>query len=148
MHIQSQVPIRIGLEEKTMKRLQRILAAVLSLSLIHVSMIQTAHATLVSTEQVARLADGEQAGSGHARLTTALSRADVRAAMERQGVDPALALERVAALTDDEAGRLAEQINSAPAGGIIGALLLVFFVLLVTDILGLTKVYPFTRPVR
>ena len=59
-----------------------------------------------------------------------------------------MALERVAALTDDEAGRLAEQINSAPAGGIIGALLLVFFVLLVTDILGLTKVYPFTRPVR
>lgn len=131
-----------------MKHLQRLLAVILSVSLIHVSMVQTAHATLVSTEQVARLADGEQAESGHARLTAALSRADVRAAMERQGVDPALAIERVAALTDDEAGRLAEQINSAPAGGIIGALLLVFFVLLVTDILGLTKVYPFTRSVR
>lgn len=131
-----------------MKHLQRILAVVLSVSLINVSMIQAAHAGLVSTEQVARLTNDEQAGSGRARLTAVLSRADVRAAMERQGVDPAQAMERVAALTEDEAAQFAEQINSAPAGGIIGALLLVFFVLLVTDILGLTKVYPFTRAVR
>lgn len=131
-----------------MKRLQRILAIVLSLSLINVAMIQSAHAGLVSTEQVARLTDEENAGSGHARLAAALSRTDVRDAMERQGVDPALAMERVAALTDDEAGQLADKINSAPAGGIIGAILLVFFVLLVTDILGLTKVFPFTRSVR
>lgn len=131
-----------------MKRLQRILAIVLSVSLIHLSLVQSVHAGLVSTEQVARMADAQEAGPGHARLTAALSRADVRAAMERQGVDPELAIERVAALTDDEAGQLAEKINSAPAGGIIGALLLVFFVLLVTDILGLTKVFPFTRSTR
>ena len=131
-----------------MKHTTRILAFILSANLINLPMLQTAHAGMVTTEQVARMADTEQADSGHARLTEALSRADVRAAMERQGVDPAKAIERVAALTDDEAGRLAEQINSAPAGGIIGALLLVFFVLLVTDILGLTKVYPFTRSVR
>lgn len=131
-----------------MKRLQRILAIVLSLSLIHVSLVQTAHATLVSTEEVARLAEGEATGSGHARLAAALSRADVRAAMERQGVDPTQALERAAALTDAEAEQLAQKFDSAPAGGIIGALLLVFFVLLVTDILGLTKVFPFTRSAR
>lgn len=132
-----------------MKHLQRILALLLSISLIQVSMVQTAHATLVSTEQVARLA-GQEAPSvrGHARLSAALSRADVRAAMERQGVDPALAMERVASLTDEEAGQLAQKIDSAPAGGIIGALMLVFFVLLVTDILGLTKVFPFTRSAR
>ena len=132
-----------------MKHLQRILALLLSISLIQVSMVQTAHATLVSTEQVARLA-GQEAPSvrGHARLSAALSRADVRAAMERQGVDPALAMERVASLTDEEAGQLAQKIDSAPAGGIIGALMLVFFVLLVTDSLGLTKVFPFTRSAR
>lgn len=131
-----------------MKHCPRVLAILLSASLINMPMLQTAHASMVSTEQVARLTEAQPAGTGHVRLTEALSRADVRAAMERQGVDPAQAIERVAALTDDEAGQLAERINSAPAGGIIGALLLVFFVLLVTDILGLTKVFPFTRPVR
>ena len=60
----------------------------------------------------------------------------------------AQAMARVSALTDDEASQLAQQIDNAPAGGFIGALLLVFFVLLVTDILGLTKVFPFTRSVR
>lgn len=131
-----------------MKSFQRLLALVLSVGLINGAMIQTAHASWVSTEQVERLSGDTQADSGHARLTAALSRAEVREAMERQGVDPATATERIAALTDDEAGRLAEQINHAPAGGIIGALLVVFFVLLVTDILGLTKVFPFTRSVR
>lgn len=130
------------------KHLQRLLAIVLSVSLMNVTLVQTAHAALVSTEQAAGLGSTEATGSGHARLTAALSRADVREAMERQGVDPAQAMERVAALTDEEAGRLAAQIDNAPAGGIIGAILLVFFVLLVTDILGLTKVFPFTRSVR
>ena len=131
-----------------MKRLQRLLAVVLAFSLLNATMIQTAQAALVSTEEVARLATVERAESGHARLAAALARTEVRAEMERLGVDPALAGERIAALTDEEADRLAAQIDSAPAGGIIGAILLVFFVLLVTDILGLTKVFPFTRSTR
>lgn len=131
-----------------MKRIQRLLAVVLSASILNVTAIQSAQAALVSTEEAARIASVSQAESGHARLAAALARDDVRAEMLRQGVDPVLAQERIAALTDDEATRLADQIDSAPAGGIIGAILLVFFVLLVTDILGLTKVFPFTRSVR
>lgn len=134
-----------------MKRFQRLLAFVLSLSLVHASMIQTAYAGvsgLVSTEEVARIASGDASSSGHAKLAAALARSDVRTQMERLGIDAASAEERVAALSDDEAARLAGHLESAPAGGIIGAILLVFFVLLVTDLLGLTKVYPFTRSVR
>ena len=44
--------------------------------------------------------------------------------------------------------RLAGEIDKAPAGGIIEVILFVFFVLLVTDILGFTKVFPFTRSIR
>lgn len=127
-----------------MKRFQRLLAVVLSLSFLNATTIQTAQAALIPTEVVAAAA-GQ---SGHARLAAALARDDVRAEMERQGVDPAVATERIAALTDEEAARLAGQIETAPAGGIIGAILLVFFVLLITDILGFTKVFPFTRSVR
>jgi hypothetical protein len=130
-----------------MKRTQRLLAVVLSASILNVSAIHSAQAALVPTEEAARLVTS-QTESGHARLTAALARDDVRTEMLRQGVDPALAQERIAALTDDEATRLADQIDSAPAGGIIGAILMVFFVLLFTDILGLTKVFPFTRPIR
>ncbi|MCK2096057.1 PA2779 family protein [Thauera aromatica] len=130
-----------------MKRLQRTLAVVLSLCFANAALVHPTHAGLIPTEQLARSAAPEQ-GASHARLAAALERDDVRAELERQGVDPALARERIAALTDEEAARLAEQIDSAPAGGIIEAILLVFFVLLLTDILGLTKVFPFTRSVR
>ena len=43
---------------------------------------------------------------------------------------------------------LAGEIDKAPAGGIIEVILFVFFVLLVTDILCFTKVFPFTRSIR
>jgi hypothetical protein len=65
-------------------------------------------------------------------------------------VGPADVKARVAALTDEEVAQLAGQLDRLPAGGegIIGALLIVFLVLLITDLLGLTKVFSFTRPVR
>jgi hypothetical protein len=40
-------------------------------------------------------------------------------------------------------------MDALPAGGdVLGVVLAVFLILLVTDILGFTKVYPFTRPIR
>ena len=56
---------------------------------------------------------------------------------------------RVNALTDDEAHKIAGKLDQLPAGGdILDVLLLVFIILLITDILGYTKVFPFTRSVR
>jgi hypothetical protein len=77
-----------------------------------------------------------------------LDRADVRAQLEARGVNPAQVKARVAALTDEEAADIAARIDEMPAGGILGLILLVFVILLITDILGLTKIFPFTRPVR
>lgn len=66
-----------------MKRIQRLLAVVLSVSVLNVTAIQSAQAALVSTEEAARLATASQAESGHARLAAALARDDVRAEMLR-----------------------------------------------------------------
>jgi hypothetical protein len=78
-----------------------------------------------------------------------LARADVRAEMADRGLSAEQALQRVQAMTDDEVATLAGRMDQAPAGGdILGVLFTVFIVLLVTDILGLTKVFPFTRSVR
>ena len=79
-----------------------------------------------------------------------LERADVRSELAARGVDLAEARSRVAALTDAEAAELAAQIDSLPAGGIgvLGVALVVFLVLLLTDILGYTKIFPFTKPAR
>jgi hypothetical protein len=65
-----------------------------------------------------------------------------------QGIDPIEAKARLDSLSDAEVIRLAEQIENLPAGGdalgiLVGAALIVFIVLLITDILGYTNVFPF-----
>ena len=132
-------------------RLKQTLAALLIVSTTHVGFVQTAQATMVGTEAVAQAsqpATARTADEARAHLNEAFARADVQARLQALGVDSSDARERVAALTDDEALRLAGEIDKAPAGGIIGVILFVFFVLLVTDILGFTKVFPFTRSIR
>jgi len=84
------------------------------------------------------------------QINRLLERADVQSRLEAQGVKSADVKARVAAMTDDEVAQLAAKIDQLPAGreGIIGALLIIFLVLLITDILGFTKVFPFTKPVK
>jgi len=60
---------------------------------------------------------------------------------------------RIASLTDEEIAQINEKIDSMPAGGnaggaILGVIVFIFIVLLVTDILGFTKVFNFTRSAR
>jgi hypothetical protein len=84
------------------------------------------------------------------RITTLLERGDVQAQLQAYGVSPGEVKARVAALTDAEAAELAARIDELPAGGvsILGAALIVFLVLLLTDILGYTKIFPFTKPMK
>ena len=84
------------------------------------------------------------------RVLTVLERDDVRAQLEAHGVTAAQVKARVAAMTDDELAQLAGQIDSLPAGGtdVLGVILVVFLVLLITDILGFTKIFPFTKSVK
>ena len=68
-------------------------------------------------------------------------------------MNPADVSARIATLSDDEAAQLADRIDTLPAGGdgvgaVIGALVLVFIILLITDILGFTHVFPFTKPIK
>jgi len=101
--------------------------------------------------QAAMLAtDASLAAVQRDQVTRVLERADIQARLAALGVDADAVKSRVAALTDDEVAQLAAQIDNLPAGGdgIIGAIVLIFIILLITDILGLTKIFPFTRPIR
>lgn len=109
-----------------------------------------AQARLISTEDVLA---GEVSSGERQRVQDFLARADVRLQMESLGVSAEEAASRVAALSDQEVHRIAGQLPDLPAGGdglgvVIGAAVLIFIILLITDIAGLTKVFPWTRSVR
>lgn len=128
-----------------MNLLHRCLVGAVALSLVVTSVpLRAAPAadSLVTTEEVL-------ANSGAARdqIRGLLARAEVQAALAERGVTAGQVQARVDALTDAEARQLADQLESMPAGGtdVLGAIILILAVLFITDILCLTKVYPFTR---
>lgn len=124
----------------------RIVAACLSFA----GFVHSAQATLVGTEQVAAAEGVLSAAAQRARVDELLTRADVAAALQERGVDLAQAQARIAALTDAEVEHLAHTLDTAPAGAtdVLGVIVFIFLLLLLTDILGFTKVFPFTRSIR
>jgi hypothetical protein len=88
----------------------------------------------------------DAANPERSRVLTVLERSDVQAALQAHGVSPADVKARVAAMSDDEVAQLAGQIDSLPAGGsdVLTIILVVFIILLITDLLGLTHIFPFT----
>jgi hypothetical protein len=118
-----------------------------SLSLIPAT---AAQAGLISTD---RIIAAESASSDRERVASFMAREDVRAELRKHGVNPDEAKARVAALSDVEIGRIAAKLNDLPAGqdavgALIGALVTIFIILLITDILCLTSVFNFTRCVN
>ena len=89
-------------------------------------------------------------GSVGVSLDETVTRADVAAALQERGIDLAQAQARVAALTDDEVAHVAHTLDTAPAGAsdVLGTIVFIFLLLLITDILGFTKIFPFTRSIR
>ena len=88
----------------------------------------------------------DAANPERSRVLTVLERSDVQAALQAHGVSPVDVKARVAAMSDDEVAQLAGQIDSLPAGGsdVLTIILVVFIILLITDLLGLTHIFPFT----
>lgn len=108
---------------------------------------KSAFAGMIGTETVLDATRGQEARD---YLNRTLAREDVRASLIAQGIDPLEAKARVDSLSDAEAVSLADQIEELPAGGsalgiLVGAILIVFIVLLITDILGYTDVFPFVK---
>jgi len=120
-----------------------LIATTLSMSI----WMPSAQATLISTDQIT---DSQVAMQNRERVRAFFDREDVQTQLQARGVSSESAKTRVDAMTDNEIASINGHIDSLPAGGdsIIGVILFVFIILLITDILGLTKVFPFTRSIR
>jgi hypothetical protein len=129
---------------RNLRRTSLSMVACLITLMLPVAPVQAA---MIGSEQVISAA---QVVQDRERVRVFMQREDVRQALGQQGVNADEALARVDAMTDDEVSLVAGKIDQLPAGGssVVGALVFIFIVLLITDILGLTKIFPFTRPVR
>lgn len=102
-----------------------------------------ARAELVTTNQIMNQSKNDAARE---KVVLFMERAEMRQQMVAMGVDPDLALERVASMTDQEIAQISDQIDKLPAGGgffetmliIAGIVALAFFI---TDLIGWTDIY-------
>jgi hypothetical protein len=80
------------------------------------------------------------------QVLTLVNSAEVQQRLMTLGVSPAEAQMRVDSMTNDELITFNQQMNDMPAGGIVGTIVTVLVVVAVLDLMGITDVYPFIRP--
>ena len=108
--------------------------------------IPTAQAGMVGTQAALAV---QAAAQNRAQVKNILSRDEVRQGLLARGVDPAQVQARVAGLNDTEVQQLATDLDRLPAGGDgLELLLLVFILLLITDIAGITHIFNFVHHKR
>jgi len=112
--------------------------SILSVAIINMGLVGAASAAIVDTGTL--VAPSRDADLSAVRAQ--LDRVDVRAQMEKMGVDASAIDSRVASLNDRELHQLATDMKGAPAGGDILALVgAVFIVLLILELVGVIDIF-------
>lgn len=113
--------------------------AVLSVAVINLGFMSSVQASIVATGALVET----NRDADLASVRTQLDRADVRTQMAKMGVNAANIDMRVAALSDRELHRLAQDMQNAPAGGdgLLAVLGIVFVVLLILEVTGVIDIF-------
>lgn len=103
------------------------------------------HAEAIGSDSVMQ---AQTASFNKQQLIEMVNREDVQNKLVSLGVDRSDAIDRINAMTPNELAQLNDHINEAPAGGVVGAVLTVLAIIAILDLIGVTDVYPFIRPVN
>ena len=121
---------------RTARRLTSVLVAI---AIVFHAHVPAAMAEMITTEAVLA------AANRHVLLTEAetfILQENVAAQLSRLGVDQDHLLARVRTMTNDELNALAQRMDSMPAGaGAIEIIGIVFLVLLILEIVGVTDIF-------
>lgn len=130
-----------SLKKNSFRRL--VLAATL-VAFASTAMPAASYAGIIGTAEALRAdAPAAERAAHRAKVEAGLARADVRAQLEKFGVDPALAAERAAALDDAQLAELAGKMDTLPAGGdgILVVIGVVFVVLIILEYVGAIDIF-------
>jgi hypothetical protein len=132
----------------SLRRKRKSIAVLVIIALCTFSIISApAHAVMVNTAEILKR---NQHNLACERINMFLDRSEVQKHLVAWGVNPDEAKARIDCLSDREIERISAQIDQLPAGGgalgaLVGAALIIFIVLLITDILGFTNVFTFVK---
>ena len=132
----------------SLRKMRKSVAILVIVALSTFSIISVpAHAGMVNTAEIIKQ---NQHNLACERINMFLDRSEVHKHLVAWGINPHEAKARIDCLSDQEIEEILSRIDQLPAGGgalgtIVGAALIIFIVLLLTDILGLTDVFTFVK---
>ncbi|MGB5493205.1 MAG: PA2779 family protein [Sedimenticolaceae bacterium] len=119
--------------------MKETVVVLLMLSMSLIGMPTVVLAAPIGTDTVVQL---DKRGELVSRIQAQLARDDVRAQFLARGVSPAEVDARIAALSTEELQMLSLQLDDLPAGGSVLAVIgVVFVVLLILELVGVTNVF-------
>ena len=130
---------------------RKVIAILVIIALSTFSIISSpARSAMINTGEIFKQ---NQHDLSHKRVNMLSDRSEVQKYLVAWGVSPDEAKARVDSLTDEEIENIVSRMDQLPAGSgaigtIVGAALIIFIVLLITDILGLTDVFTFVKSNR
>ena len=119
---------------------KRFLACLLSLSLLGTCLPSVSYGSIMSTQTLVE-AEQSREDSARNRVEKFIAQDNVRDQMIALGADPAEVQERLGALTEEELRLLNENIDTLPAGGLLAVLGVVFVVLIILELTGVTNIF-------
>ena len=128
--------------------LQKLVASVVTVCFCFFSIVVApVQAAMVATPDILQMQDNDLARD---KVRLFLQRQDVNNYLEAMGVNAKEAQARVDTMTNEEIRMLANKIDQMPAGGdavgfVLTVAVVVFIVLLITDIIGVTDIFTFIK---
>ena len=125
------------------RALSRPLAAALAAAhLLLVVQVPVAQAAMISTPEVLQV---QQQQVDRQHLLTMLDDQGVQEKLATLGVERSQVEQRINSLTNAELAQFNQQLSEAPAGGIIGIIVLFLVIFIITDLLCATDIFTFVK---
>ncbi len=119
------------------------LSALFAVGVISLSI--PAQAAMVGTAQIVGVAGGQVLD----QKVMQQKRDWIQAELVKGGISPADSALRVSSMSDNQVMQIHQRMDEMPAGaGAAGTVLFILAVLAVTDLMGVTDIFPFIRPME
>ncbi|MFV3308358.1 PA2779 family protein [Pseudomonas sp. NY15181] len=107
-----------------------------------VAEVPLAQASMVATGEVLQ---AQQQQVDREQLLKMLDDQGVQKKLQSMGVERSKVEQRIKSLSNEELAQFNQQLDQAPAGGIIGIILLFLLIFIITDVLCITHIFTFVR---
>ncbi|MCJ1887374.1 PA2779 family protein [Pseudomonas sp. LA21] len=124
------------------KRVKSLAAMLVLAQLGVVAEVPLAQASMVATGEVLQ---AQQQQVDREQLLKMLDDQGVQKKLQSMGVERSKVEQRIKSLSNEELAQFNQQLDQAPAGGIIGIILLFLLIFVITDMLCITHIFTFVR---